>query len=250
LLSFWTELVSAQDALLALGASYFDPQAMRSSFFRNQQVAVFLNLGAASTGYVAPAGTAGLIEIELANIHVQVPRLLDQLKAEYGFRQFDPSPLHGSIRLFASFAARAQRHHLSGHTEEALLHFIIALELIFGVRESFQKSVAERVSIITFRQSGRSFDQQRSWINRIYDLRSRYVHEGLKLADEAPVSELYALCQQVFRCLLRLQAAYSDASQRGKDALARWLSLLDFLSKGIIAGKTIDETQLNEAFIV
>jgi hypothetical protein len=35
-----------------------------------------------------------------------------------------------------------------------------------------------------------------------------------------------------------LQAAHS--SQRGKEILAHWLALLDFLSKGIIAGKQID----------
>jgi len=46
-----------------------------------------------------------------------------------------------------------------------------------------------------------------------------------------------------------LQAAHPEASQRGKETLARWLSLLDFLSKGIIAGKDIDVEQLNEAFI-
>jgi hypothetical protein len=159
--AFWAELVTAQDALLALGAAYFDPQTVRSSIFRNQQVAVFLNLGAAKTGYVAPAGV-GFVHIDLANIHVQVPQLLDKLKEQYGFRQFDTSPLHSSIRLFASFVARARRHQLSGHTDEALLHFIIALELIFGVREPIQRSVAERVGLLTFRQAGRSFEQQRA----------------------------------------------------------------------------------------
>jgi hypothetical protein len=137
---FWMELITAQDALLALGANYFDPQAVRASIFQNQQVAVFLNLGASRTGHVAPAGI-GFINIELANMHDQVPRLLNQLKAEYGFRQFDDSPLHSSIKLFASFVARARRHQLSGRAEEALLHFIIALELMFGVRETIQKSV-------------------------------------------------------------------------------------------------------------
>jgi hypothetical protein len=66
--------VTAQDALLALGAAYFDSQAVRSSIFRNQQVAVFLNLGAAKTGYIAPAGV-GFVHIDSANIHVQVPEL-------------------------------------------------------------------------------------------------------------------------------------------------------------------------------
>jgi hypothetical protein len=246
---FWTELITAQDALLALGAAYFDPQTVRSSVFRNLQVAVFLNLGGARTGYVAPAGV-GFFHIELANTHVRVPQLLDELKRQYNFEQFDASPLHMSIKLFASFVARARRHQLSGHIDEALLHFIIALELIFGVREAIQRSVAERVALITFRQAGRSFEQQCRWINKIYDLRSRYVHEGTMLADEAPVAEMYALCQQVFRCLLRLHAAHPVASQRGKETLARWLSLLDFLSKGITAGKDIGANQLTEAFIV
>ena len=216
--------------------------------FRNQQVAVFLNIGAARTGYVAPAGV-GFIHIDLANIHARVPQLLHELKEQYGFEHFDASPLHGSIKLFASFVARARRHQLNGLADEALLHFIIALELIFGVREAIQRSVSERVALISFRQANRSFVEQRNWINRMYDLRSRYVHEGAKLDDNAPLEEMYALCEQVFRCLMRLQAARPEVSQRQKDALARWLALLDFLSKGMIAGQIISEQQLREAFV-
>jgi hypothetical protein len=178
---------------------------------------------------------------------MRVPRLLNELREQYQFEQFDASPLHTSIKLFASFVARARRHQINGLSDEALLHFIIALELIFGVREAIQRSVSERVALITFREAGRSFDEQRNWINKIYDLRSRYVHEGTKLTHDAPLEEVYALCQQVFRCLLRLQADH--CSQRGKETLARWLALLDFLSKGMIAGKQIDSVQFQEAFI-
>jgi len=197
---------------------------------------------------VAPAGV-GFIHIDLANIHARVPQLLHELKEQYGFEHFDASPLHGSIKLFASFVARARRHQLNGLADEALLHFIIALELIFGVREAIQRSVSERVALISFRQANRSFVEQRNWINRMYDLRSRYVHEGAKLDDNAPLEEMYALCEQVFRCLMRLQAARPEVSQRQKDALARWLALLDFLSKGMIAGQIISEQQLREAFV-
>lgn len=73
----------------------------------------------------------------------------------------------------------------------------------------------------------------------------------MQLADQAYKSHfaMYGLCQQVFRCLLRLQAAHPETSERGKETLARWLSLLDFLSKGIIAGKDIVPEQLREACI-
>jgi hypothetical protein len=124
------------------------------------------------------------------------------------------------------------------------------LELIFGVREAIQRSVSERVALITFRPVGRSFDQQRAWINRIYDLRSQYVHAGVKLTDEGELEEMYVLCQHVFRCLLRLQAANPEALQRKKETLAQWLTLLDFLSKGIIADQDITESQFQNAFIV
>lgn len=244
---FWAEVVSAQDPFLALGASYFDPRSVQS-MFQSSQVAVFLNMGELKTGFVAPGGF-GVIEIDLANIHVRVPQIAREMKQDFGFEQFDNSPLDRSIKLFASFVARARRHQLNGLVDEALLHFIIALELLFGVREGIQRSVSERVGVLTFRAIGRSYEDQRGWINKIYDLRSRYVHEGKKIADNERVEELYTLCQQVFRCLLRLQAANCQSSQKEKETLERWLSLLDFLSKGLIAGIAIHPDQFNEACI-
>ena len=138
---FWTELVSAQDALLALGAAFFDPQTVRS-LFRNQQV---IRLSTQSRrgldGLCCACRHVGFIPRDLANIHVRVPQLLGELKEQYGFEQFDLSPLHSSLKLFASFVARARRHQLNALRDEALLHFIIALELIFGMGKQSKISV-------------------------------------------------------------------------------------------------------------
>jgi hypothetical protein len=123
-----------------------------------------------------------------------------------------------------SFVARARTHQLHGLSDEALLHFIIALELIFGVREAIQRSVSERVALITFPQADRSFEQQRSWINQIYDLRSKYVHEGTKLADDAQLEEMYTLCQRVFRCLLRFAGCASAGFGKGQQPHSLQLS--------------------------
>jgi Transposase zinc-ribbon domain len=48
--AFWTELVSAQDALLSLGAPFSDPSGLRS-VIRNLQVAVFMNVGRSRVGF-------------------------------------------------------------------------------------------------------------------------------------------------------------------------------------------------------
>jgi hypothetical protein len=55
--------------------------------------------------------------------------------------------------------------------------------------------------------------------------------------------------RQVFRSLLRLQAAHPDRSSRGKETMTKWLHEVDYLAKGLIAGKQPTESQLNDAFV-
>ena len=81
------------------------------------------------------------------------------------------------------------------------------------------------------------------------DLRSRYVHDGVELSDQLQLDQLRGLCEQVFRCLMRLQAGHSQPAPRGKEILTMWLHELDYLAKGVIAGKQPTETQFAEAFI-
>jgi hypothetical protein len=247
---FQAELVSAQSILLAAGAPFFDTRSlyMLSSVIQTHRVAVFLNLGTSKAGFVAPAGMGPLL-IDVAGIHERVPNLLKELRKSYGFERFDESPLHRSIKLFANFVARGRRHEVDSHPNEALLHYVIALELIFGERQAIQKSVSERVALITFRENNRSFAQQRDWIDAVYDIRSRYVHDGVELTDQLQLDQLRGLCEQVFRCLMRLQAGHSQPASKGKEILTMWLHELDYLAKGMIAGKQPTETQFVEAFI-
>jgi hypothetical protein len=247
---FQNELISAQSSLLALGAPFFDTRSlyMLSGLIKTHRVAVFLNLGTDKGGFVAPGGM-GPLSIDFAGAHERVPALLAELKKSYGFERFDESPLHRSIKLFADFVARGRRHEIDSRPNEALLHYVIALELVFGERQAIQKNVSERVAPITFRENARSFEQQRDWIDRIYEVRSRYVHDGAEITDELQLDQLRSLCEQVFRCLMRLQAGHSQRSSRGKEALTMWLHELDYLAKGVIAGKQPTETQFTETFI-
>ena len=67
--------------------------------------------------------------------------------------------------------------------------------------------------------------------------------------DRGPLAELRVVCEQVFRCLMRLQAAHAQRQSRDETALKSWLRELDYLAKGMIAGKEPSENQLHEAFI-
>ncbi|PYJ55968.1 MAG: hypothetical protein DME82_05820 [Verrucomicrobia bacterium] len=246
---FWTEFTSVQTPLVALGAPFFSPRPL-NSLIRSEQIAVFLNLGPGGKGFVSPAGSGPeLVKVELANAQERIPKAVSELERSYNFQAFDDSPLHRAIRIFAEFVVRAIQHDIDGRSNEALLHFVIALELIFGEPQTIQRSVSERVALITCRENGKSFDQQRAWVEQIYDLRSRYVHSGVDIENKLPLEQLRAVCQQVFKCLMRLQAAYPQRQSRNDTVLKGWLRDLDYLAKGMIAGKQPDDRQLKDAFI-
>ena len=245
---FWTELISVQSALLAFGAPFFDPRPLSTSS-QNMRIAVFENLGRDRKGFVAaPIGT-GPLHIDLANVHERVSKLREELKNAYTFERFDDTPLHRSIKLYADFIARARRHEIDGRISESFLHFVIALELIFGDRQAIEKSVAKRVALITFRENGRSFQEQSEWIGEVYNLRSKYVHSGSEISDEVRLDEVRIACEQAFKCLLRLQAAFPESVARGENALKAWLLNIDYLAAGILAGKMPTEDQFSEVFI-
>lgn len=244
---FWAELISAQAPLLALGAPFFDPRSV-ASIVQAFHVAIFLNIGRDKKGFVAPTGI-GEFRIDLAHIYTRVPNIIKELQQSYNFKEFDDSPLHQSIKLFTDFMGRAQRHELDGRLNEALLHFVIALELIFGEQQAIQKSVSERVATLTYRLYGRSFKQQCEWINGFYDMRSKYVHTGVEITDDVRLGELRVLSGHVFRCLMKLQSVHVQPSSRGESALNDWLLNLDYIAKGLVAGKQPTETQFRDAFI-
>ena len=244
---FWVELVAVQDPLLTLGAPFFDPRPLRS-LLETTQVAVFLNMGGPRNGFVAPTGL-GFPTLDLVNAHVRVPQVLGELKEEYNFQGFGDTALDGSLRLFVHFSARARRHEMEGNANEALLHYVIALELIFGERQQIQRSVSERVGLVTFTKATRSFEVQRKRIDEIYDLRSRYVHAGKPIDDQKAFDELHEMCGACFRSLLRLRAAKAETSENNETALSSWLADLDFLAKGLIAGKTFGLEDFRGAYI-
>jgi hypothetical protein len=248
---FLDELVSAQSVLVALGAPFFDTRSlsMLSGVIKTHRVAIFLNMGARKQGFVAPGGMGPLL-VDIAGIHERVPRVLKELRESYGVERLDDSPLHRSIKLFADFVARARRHEIDDHINEALLHYVIALELIFGEKQAIQKSVSERVAVVTYRENLRSFDQQQKWLDEIYELRSRYVHKGIEFTDEQRLDQLRMFCEQTFKCLLRLQAAHPQRTSRGEDALKTWFRELDYLVAGMAAGRQPTDDQLSDAFIL
>jgi hypothetical protein len=238
---FWPEFSQIQHAGMCLGAPFVDPAAFMS-IGAFTDVAIFKGLG--SRGFVAPRGSGPPI-LEWANIHKRVPTVRHELEERYGFNGFDASPFHRTMELFCEFVARSQRYTLTGRYDEGLLHSIIALEMVFSDQKLLQQSVSERVAVATYLGAEKSFREQSGYIESLYAMRSKYVHEGAVAATEAIVADAHALCDRVFRCMLRVQKARGS----GKEVLAGWLRELDYLAKGHLAGRAPSEADLASAHL-
>ena len=160
------------------------------------------------------------------------------LGKKLGFKELsDEKQLDRSIKSYCTFLQRAHTHRHSGRTDEAFLHFIFAIDLLFGTERRSTKSICLRVSTLVYRQLENDFKEQVNIVKRLYDRRSKYVHKG-KSADKNDIEEAEKVCIEVLWCLLAVSGS-------GKvDDLSSWLKQLDFVSGGIEASKSISDSDI------
>lgn len=165
------------------------------------------------------------------------------LRDEFGFHTLSASkPLDSAIESYCRFLQRAQTHRLQGRPDEAFLHFVIALDLLLGLEGRSSESVCLRAAILVHRQLERSLDAQISQLKRLYDRRSKYVHEG-KRASENDLLEIEQICTEVLWDLLA-----TSASCRFND-IDTWLKQIDFIASAMKASREIPDTEFQSVGI-
>src|SRR5438045_8048996 len=101
-------------------------------------VSVFLS---EEWGHVSP-GLLGHITMDLAGADKKFPATVERLIREYGFEGFTSNDLHRTLQAYASFVARAELHLAETNVDEAFLHYVIALDLVFGGEQSIAQTVS------------------------------------------------------------------------------------------------------------
>ena len=139
----------------------------------------------------------------------------------------------------ARFVSKAKRHIEQKRLDGGFLHFVIALDLVFGETDAANKSVSRRVAVSTHEAHGRPFTQQAEVVKRVYDARSRYVHHGNAVRTEL-IDDAADLCDEVLTVLLRLHGK-GDALE-----VSKWLAQLDLFSSTIAAGRPVDQDDMSK----
>ena len=237
---FLRDLKEAQAVPVAAGAPYLDlehPAAWGGSSF----VAVFT--GDDGTGYFCPLNM--MATMDFASVDRRFPETLRTLHDRYGYTKSDGSEIHNTLTTFCRFVMRARILEADRRTDDALLYYVIALDLLLGDRNALTRSVVQRAAIIAGPAVGRPYRDMTQVVAAAYDSRSRYVHSGTPV-EERLLRDLKPIVDEVIRCLLRLQA---NTANRAVGSVDRWLKRLDLFAAAEDAGEQIGSTKLAEAGI-
>jgi hypothetical protein len=149
------------------------------------------------------------------------------LKEIVGFVDFDSSrPLDRTVMTFCTMLRRAHDHRVNGRSDEAGLHFVIALDLVFGIEGRSTESVADSAAVITHRPLGRRFEEQVRRIKKLYDARSKYVHEGRPFPAE-DIIEAEQVASQALWALLAVSGAQKLSSTE------EWLRKVNYVAAAL-----------------
>jgi hypothetical protein len=233
----WEVFFTSQSLLIAAGAPVLRPR-----LFQMVPGVVPVSIVLSEEwGHVSP-GLLGHITMDFGGVDKIYPATAERLKRQYGFEGFTSNDLHRTLQAYASFVARAELHLAEANVDEAFMHYVIALDVVFGSEQSIAQTVSERVAMIVCRTIGMSFRDAVSAISKAYGVRSKYVHEGHPVKGEM-IDQIKVICREVLHCLLRLQ--------RSNDMrIDQWLSNLDYFVASVEANRAIADQELNDNEIV
>ncbi len=186
-------------------------------------------------GYVVPIRASANIIFDLCAAHIRIPAILKEVEEQYQLASLGHTALHETIRVYARFMVKARMRAFNKQVDDAFLHYVICLDLLFGKAGNLNQSIASRAAVATFQHFSRSYADQVKQVSELYDIRSKYVHRGEHI-DEAKLQQVEQICKEVLRCLLRLNR---NARHDDETLVEDWIKKLDHLSTGIQASEPV-----------
>lgn len=237
---FWRRWREDQEVLNALDAAYF-PERLFRYLPGIENVSVFSSIGGTGRGWVSPG--AQMLEVNFAKSDTRVPAALQDLKERYAFETFGSDELDSTLKSYVRMLARARQHNFDGMRDEAALHLVIALDLLFGERDASTRNVSARASAACTAAQIADFPESARRIGRLYDARSRYVHAGQPFPEDV-ITIAEETCAAVLHVLLRLHRR--ARVEEDSISIAAWLAALDFVKAAAVANVGVEPVFLEK----
>lgn len=221
---------------VAIGFGYSDVEQLRL-LPGVKLVSLFSRVGAGRMGWGCP--TVNIPAVDFGTLDEALRESAEFLEA-FGVGRFAPSELSETLRTVARFRMKAAKLESNGDVSEAFLSHVIALDLLLGQKEEATKSVARRAAALVHRELGSRYGEQRRTIEKLYDIRSQFVHGG-RAPESGVLGDVKAVSEEILYCLLRLNRS---SENHGAGFVARWLRNLDVLVARLEAGQEVPPEDL------
>src|SRR5579859_1168576 len=223
---FWFEFGRQQDLHISLGQ-----EIMQERYFReiigSDSICIFLDIqvDGKNRGYLVPV-QVGRFEMSIpSDMGKRLMNLHTAIEKNYWYPGNSKGEIVETIKTFIKFIAKGYRYLAENKTDDGFLHFVIALDLLFGDQHESTKTVSNRCALLTYDKCNRSYEDQKKLLGKIYDLRSRYVHGGVSVQAEY-VAQIQPICHEVIYCLLRIHR--NNVGKSDPLTIELWKKKLDF----------------------
>ncbi|RSK51028.1 HEPN domain-containing protein [Hymenobacter rigui] len=236
---FWNDFNEQQNLQIALGLPDMPSKVFRERL-GSQSVTIYSDIRFNNKvyGFVVPENIGSLT----ISIYPDASKILkiikEELKKFYDFENFNESEIHQTIKSFAKFIAKGYRYIDEQRYDEGFLHFIIALDLVFGDANTITKAISERVSVLLSIYNKENYNENKTMISKLYAARSKYVHAGKSIPYDY-IKEIKTVCRIIILILLNYQ---KQAKIKNYNDFKDWKKKLDYLAIGFEIGRSVEDS--------
>jgi len=243
--SFWETLDEEQALPVSLEATFLPTRELRK-FAGTDMVSIYERIAGRKSGWVAPAGM-GIQSIDFNNADKRIPAVVEVLQNDFGFTDYGSNEFDRRLQLVARYVFRGRQRFYDEEYSDSFLQHVIAIDLVFGERRESVASVSSRVAVAVYRRLGVDVSSARKMVENLYDIRSRYVHDGIEI-QQKHVAQIEVITRDVLYCMLRTRKQNPAFANDGY--LDKWLRTLDFVWSATEADQTVSEDDLSMAGII
>jgi Apea-like HEPN len=143
---------------------------------------------------------------------------------------------------YARLVARSRELQNKGYIEESFTLLMVAMESLLAGRDSISDTLSRRAGALWALGEDKSFEECFKSFQKLYDARSRFVHEGGAIDGDA-LSKLQEIGRIVFF------AAYRSRTRCAEDDEAKWkvkwANVLDYICSCFNIAAPVDHSAAN-----
>lgn len=230
---FYTKFDESQATINLFCHNYYDLKNWMLGSNFGSFLSIYTHIGTNKvSGWVVPYKIKHIIELD----NSMPKNLIEFNSKQYEFTTFGDNEIDSLFKKFISFCSKAVKYRLEGRLSESLLHYVIALDMLFGEKESSTQSVTQRVAFLVHNQLNYEFDKMVKEIKHYYDLRSKYVHQGAEIS-EVEGDRIREICIELFKVYLNLHKNKFSSTFN----YIQWLGKIDLGVASVNANEKISD---------